>query len=76
MLLEPDPPMPLDEALRLAKIAVSPGAPTMLGARTIRALLDYIEVLELEKRRQLPTLPELRASWGPPPPVERIEAPR
>jgi len=78
MLLEPDPPMPLDEALRLVDIAISPGATTMLGARALRAVRDYIEVLELEtgRRRQLPTQADLRASWGPPPQVERIEVQR
>jgi hypothetical protein len=78
MLLEPDPPMPLDEALRIARTVISPGAQTMIGARVVRAVLDYIEVLELEtgRRRQLPTLAEVHERWtpaGPPPPVQRIE---
>jgi hypothetical protein len=76
MLLEPDPPMPLDEALRLAKIAISPGAPIMLGARAVRALCDYIEVLEGQRAAPVRTLAAARADWGPPPPVERIEVGR
>lgn len=76
MFLEPDPPMPLDEALRIAKIVVTPGAQTMVGARVVQALLDYITVLEDQTRRALPTLAEVRADWGPPPPVERIEVQR
>jgi hypothetical protein len=78
MLLEPDPPMPLDQALRYADNVIAAGSGLMLPARAVRALRDYIEVLELEtgKRRQLPTQAELRASWGPPPPVERIEVQR
>lgn len=76
MLLEPDPPMPLDEALRLARNATMPGAPMMIGARAIRALLDYIEVLELGTHREVSTHAELRQSWGPPPTVERIEVQR
>lgn len=77
MLLEPDPPMPLDEALRLAEMTTMPGAPMMIGARAIRALLDYIEVLELEcgRRRALPAVEDYRAKFTPLP-VERIEVQR
>lgn len=79
MLLNPEPPMPLDEARRLANSVIATGSVAMLGARAVRALTDYIEVLELRLATPLPTHAELRERWaplGPPPPVERIEVQR